>query len=99
MLHSTYTQWGTHGIFRIHNTDTFCTRSACSIPDPSSSSVVVTGGSDGHHAGVDTVSRYGSGGWLEDLPHLTVGRQYHGCGGYAGRGGLVSTEYLGAGDL
>ena len=53
-------------------------RYACSIPDPSTASVIVTGGRDTR----TTVSRYGEQGWLEDLPKLNVGRDNHGCGSY-----------------
>ena len=79
---------------------------ACSIPDPSSAMVVVTGG----HENYKEVSRYGRGavlycsvlyctvlycrygreGWIADLPPLNVGRYYHGCGGYVFDGEMVS---------
>ena len=91
-------------------------RLACSIPDPSSATVLVTGGfytpgnivsrygRDGWRtvlycivlyctALYCTVSRYGSDGWLEDLPSLNVGRAYHGCGSYVSDRDLVSTQW------
>ena len=74
-------------------------RYACSIPDPSSATVLVTGG----YYTLNTVSRYctvlycncryGLEGWLEDLPPLNMGRYYHGCGGYVSGGDLVSAVH------
>ena len=64
-------------------------RYACSIPDPSSATVIVTGG---FYYALDTVSRYGLEGWLEDLPPLNVGRSRHGCGSYVSDGDLVSIQ-------
>ena len=63
-----------------------CDRKACSIQDPSSATVLVTGGEDT----LKTVSRYSLQGWVEDLPLLNVGRYYHGCGGYVSSGDMVS---------
>ena len=80
-------------------------RAACSIPDPSSATVVVTGG----YNTLNTVSRYrredctvlycavlfcryGLEGWREDMPLLNVGRWDHGCGGYVSGGDLVSAQ-------
>ena len=60
---------------------------ACSIPDPSSATVLVTGG----YYTAKTVSRYAREGWVEDLPPLNVGRSMHGCGSYVSGGDLVST--------
>merc|ERR1711892_97092 len=54
------------------------TRWACSMPDLRWDSVIVTGGLDT----MQTVSRYGTTGFVEDLPSLVVGRRYHGCGSY-----------------
>merc|ERR1712179_235163 len=51
---------------------------ACSISDLTSSTLIITGG----EYTMRTVSRYGPHGFLEDLPALVVGRQYHGCGSY-----------------
>ena len=62
-------------------------RSACSIPDPSSGTVLVTGGSNT----MTMVSRYSRAGWVADLPPLSVGRYNHACGGYVSDGELVST--------
>ena len=79
-------------------------RQACSIPDPSSASVLVTGG---YYYALDTVSRYGLEGctvlyctvlycryglqgWIEDLPRLNLGRREHGCGSYVSGGDMVS---------
>ena len=76
---------------------------ACSVPDPFSTTVIMTGGT----FSMNTVSRYGLGnctvlyrtvlycrygleGWLEDLPPLNVGRREHGCGSYVSDGELVS---------
>ena len=50
-------------------------RDACSIPDPETETVVVTGG----QTALKTVSRYGKEGWKEDLPELQNGRFGHGC--------------------
>ena len=59
---------------------------ACSIPDPSSTTVIVTGG----EYTLKTVSRYGRDGWVEDLPPLRVGRNNHGCGSYVSGKDMVS---------
>ena len=78
-------------------------RRACSIPDPSSATVIVTGGAFtldtvNRYCTVlyctvlyCTVSRYGLEGWVEDLSPLNVGRSRHGCGGYVSDGDMVST--------
>merc|ERR1719150_2878405 len=60
------------------------TASACSIPDPLSATVLVTGGSNT----MTRVSRYSRAGWLADLPPLSVGRYNHACGGYVSDGDL-----------
>jgi len=54
------------------------TRYACSMSDLTSDTVIITGG----HDNLQTVSRYGTQGFLEDLPPLLVGRLGHGCGAY-----------------
>ena len=83
-------------------------RFACSIPDPSSASVIVIGGFNTQNkvsrysrAGLYCVLyctvlyyRYGREGWLEDLSPLNVGRWYHGCGGYVSSGDMVSTRIV-----
>jgi len=51
---------------------------ACSMADLTSPTVIITGGRDT----MDTVSRYGTLGFIEDLPSLVVGRFGHGCGSY-----------------
>ena len=48
------------------------------MADQTSNTVIVTGGEDT----LQTVSRYGALGFVEDLPSLLVGRSYHGCGSY-----------------
>jgi hypothetical protein len=53
-------------------------RYACSMPDLTSDSVIIT---EGDYT-MSTVSRYGVLGWVEDLPSLVVGRVDHGCGSY-----------------
>ena len=40
--------------------------------------MIITGGRDT----LRTVSRYGTGGHIEDLPSLNQGRINHGCGAY-----------------
>jgi hypothetical protein len=47
------------------------------MSDLTSDSGILTGG-----YGMNTVSRYGVLGWVEDLPSLVVGRYYHGCGSF-----------------
>ena len=37
-----------------------------------------------------TVSRYGTGGWLEDLPRMNLGRADHGCASFVQEGDKVS---------
>jgi len=49
---------------------------ACAITEETS--VIITGGRDT----LRTVSRYGTGGHIEDLPSLNQGRINHGCGAY-----------------
>ena len=60
-------------------------RWACAIPDPESSSVVVTGGIFTHKI----VSRYGRKGWIEDMKSLNKARFRHGCGSYISNGQRV----------
>jgi len=49
---------------------------ACSISDPDTDTVVLTGGGDT----ITTVSRYGKKGWIEDFSSgLITGRKGHGC--------------------
>ena len=40
--------------------------------------MVITGGFNT----LSTASIYSVDGWVEDLPDLLIGRQYHGCGHY-----------------
>merc|ERR1719369_482031 len=54
------------------------TRLACSIPDHTNNSVIITGGRNT----LRTVSRYSTSGHVEDLPSLNQGRYQHGCGFY-----------------
>jgi len=51
---------------------------ACSIPDLSTDSVIITGG----YHNKQIVSRYDSLGFVEDLPSLLSERVSHGCGAY-----------------
>ena len=54
----------------------FACRDACSIPDPDTDTVVVTGG----EYTLTTVTRYGKHGWIEDFSSgLNYGRRNHGC--------------------
>jgi len=54
-------------------------RSACSIPDPDTDTVLVTGGKITRN----TVSRYGKEGWIEDFSSgLKTGRDSHGCSSF-----------------
>ena len=46
--------------------------------DLTGGSIIITGG---RHT-METVSRYGAAGFVEDLPSLVEGRYYHGCGSY-----------------
>jgi len=59
------------------------TRWACTIADSASESVILTGGVET----LETVSRYGVSGWLENMPSLTQGRESHGCGAYSDQAG------------
>jgi len=52
------------------------TQFACAIPDQTT--VIITGGEMTQRI----VSRYGTGGHIEDLPSLNHGRENHGCGAY-----------------
>ena len=49
-------------------------RGACLIPDDSTSTYILTSGSE--------VSRYDSVGWVESLPRMMQFRNWHGCGSY-----------------
>ena len=51
---------------------------ACSIEDPDTETVVITGG----YKTLTTVSVYGLQGWVEDLQPLNTGRRYHACTSY-----------------
>ena len=52
---------------------------ACSIPDPDTDTVLVTGGT----FTLTTVSRYGKQGWIEDFSsRLRTGRFNHGCSSF-----------------
>ena len=74
--------WHAHpGMVQIQ----FHDRWACAIPDPDSSSVVITGGL----LFPEVVSRYGRKGWIEDLQNLTEPRSHHGCGSYTSNGQRV----------
>ena len=59
-------------------------RDACAIAD--GDTVVLTGGQNT----MRTVSRYGAGGWLEDLPRMNLGRADHGCASFVQEGDKVS---------
>ena len=48
------------------------------MPDLTSDGVILTGG----YENWQTVSRYGTLGFVEDLPSLLMGRYRHGCGSY-----------------
>ena len=54
------------------------TRYSCSLPDLTSPTVILTGG----YYKMQKVSRYGTLGYVENLPSLIVGRYGHGCGSY-----------------
>merc|ERR1711874_743937 len=56
---------------------------ACSIPELTSDTLVITGGRDSMTA----VSRYGADGFLGELPPLNEGRRSHGCGVFLGQDG------------
>ena len=60
-------------------------RRACSIPDPDTDTVVVTGGSSAPAA----VTRYSWAGWVAELAPLLVPRYRHGCGTYVSGGRRV----------
>ena len=59
-------------------------RDACAIAD--GDTVVLTGGQNT----MRRVSRYGTGGWLEDLPSMNLGRADHGCASFLQEGDKVS---------
>jgi len=59
------------------------TERACSMPDLTSPTVIITGGWDTTKLyTTKRVSRYGTLGFIEDLPSSVVGRYGHGCGSY-----------------
>merc|ERR1712038_2112462 len=51
---------------------------ACSIPDYETDTLVLAGGSSPGKM----VSRYGRGGWVEDLPDMLIGRRDHSCSSF-----------------
>merc|ERR1719341_358738 len=53
-------------------------RYACAMPDLTSDSAILTGGS----VGESYVARYDLNGFVEALPSMLVARQHHGCGSY-----------------
>ena len=59
---------------------------ACSIEDPDTETVVITGG----RYTSTTVSVYGLQGWVEDLPSLITGRYWHACTSYKTAGTRVT---------
>ena len=58
---------------------------ACSIEDPDTETVVITGG----RYTSTTVSVYGLQGWVEDLQPLNDGRRSHACTSYMSVGTRV----------
>ena len=56
---------------------------ACSIEDPDTETVVITGGYDDTST---TVSVYGRQGWVKDLQPLNTGRLAHACTSYMSAG-------------
>ena len=56
---------------------------SCSIADPVTSSLVLTGG---YHS-LEAVSRYTEAGFEASLPSLITGRFWHGCGGFISEAG------------
>merc|ERR1719186_1764815 len=59
------------------------TRYACAIADKDST--IITGGS----GTMKVVARYNLQGHVENLPEMTQGRWYHGCGSYYSGGTIV----------
>ena len=59
---------------------------ACSIEDPDTETVVITGGA----YTPTTVSVYGLLGHVKDLPHLNTRRRYHACTSYKTAGTRVT---------
>ena len=59
---------------------------ACSIADPDTETVVITGG----YPALTTVSVYGLQGWVEDLQPLNTGRRLHACTSYMSAGTRVT---------
>ena len=68
-------------------------RRACSIPDPDTDTVVVTGGSSAPAA----VTRYSWAGWVAELAPLLVPRYRHGCGTFVSGGRRVGGGGAGRG--
>ena len=60
---------------------------ACSIEDPDTETVVITGGYDDTST---TVSVYGRQGWVKDLQPLNTGRLLHACTSYMSAGTRVT---------
>ena len=55
-------------------------REACPIPEPNNQFLYLTG--NWYDSSSSKVSKYGLGGFLEELPPLTKGRWDHACSGY-----------------
>ena len=82
---------GTDGSFYSTSLNKYF-RSACAIPDPDSSSVIITGGVGQY----GNVYRYTMAGWAGALPSLNTGRYWHACGSYVTHdsrvGGVLETS-------
>ena len=62
-------------------------RESCTIDDPITNSIIVTGGMG------DEVTRYDLLGYLEDLPSMLRIRNNHGCGSYINSDGSQVCRY------
>ena len=63
------------------------------MADLTSPTLIITGG----QYTMETISRYGTLGFIEDLPSLLVGRYGHGCGSYLREADGTQVRVLGRG--
>ena len=64
---------------------------ACSIPDPETDTVIITGGNRPKYT---LTSLYNEDGWVENFGNLYYGRQYHGCASYVADKKRVNFYFL-----
>ena len=67
---------------------------ACSIPDPETDTVIITGGNYPGYPPSRATSVYNEDGWVEDLINLNYPRRYHGCTSYVADKKRVTNVFI-----